>query len=326
MNKRSSAIVCKLVVSVILLFLFSSFYFSRYHNYSKTSAVNKIRKFAIVYPVMHPFFESVTSGAEEAAKLSDCDIVVRAPDIGIHPVDEQIAILNKLISSRVDGIAIGTTDSKKLIPIINKAVSEGIKVICFDTDSPESNRITFIGTNNINAGVHIGEVAVKILNGKGKILCSTGVITQLNLYQRIVGMKQVFKKYPNIKILQIASSKGVPNIAIKNIEDMIKKYPDFDALIGLDSLSGPAAITVWKAMGLKKPLITFDNLPEILDGIKYGQITSSISQNQYLWGKLIIKSLNEACDGDKLPNTIYTKTTELNKSNYKELSVTISNQ
>jgi ribose transport system substrate-binding protein len=104
---------------------------------------------------------------------------------------------------------------------------------------------------------------------------------------------------------------------------MILKHPDFDALIGMDSLSGPAAITIWKAMGLKKVLLTFDNLPDILDGIKYGQITASISQNQYRWGELIIQYLDAACDGKEIPELIYTKTTEINKSNISSVDTSL---
>lgn len=300
MEKKMRSKTFSLLLIFLLIILTTSFYNTKSIQNKNLAVAKKIRTFAIVYPVLHPFFESITMGAEEAAKLSNINLYVKGPDIDNKQVNVQIEILNNLINMKVDGIAIGPTDSALLAPIINKAISRGIKVICFDTDSPQSNRISYIGTNNFEAGKHMGEVLAKLLNKKGKILCSTGISTQLNLIQRINGVKKVLLKYPQMKLIEIESSSGDPNLAIKNIENMVIKHPDFDALIGMESLSGPAAITVWKAMGLKKTLVTFDNMPEVLDGIRYGQITATISQNQYLWGKLIISNLNAACDGVKL--------------------------
>jgi ribose transport system substrate-binding protein len=321
-NTRTSKLLI-LVICLLFSTLSISFVKLKANKTNSNFKFKKIRTFAIVYPVLHPFFESITRGAEEKAKLANCKLIVKGPDIDDFQVKQQMEILNKLIASKVDGIAIGPTDSTLLAPVINKAMDNGIKVICFDTDSPDSKRISYIGTNNIEAGIHMGEVLAKLLNKKGKIICSTGISSQLNLRQRITGVKLAIKKYPEMKILEVESSLGSPITAVKKIETMILKHPDFDALIGMDSLSGPAAITIWKAMGLKKVLLTFDNLPDILDGIKYGQITASISQNQYRWGELIIQYLNAACDGNKIPELIYTKTTEINKSNISSVDTSL---
>ena len=313
-----------IVICILFSNLSASFVKLNINQTNSTLQSKEARTFAIVYPVLHPFFESITRGAEEKAKLANCKLIVKGPDIDNFQVKQQIEILNKLIEMKVDGIAIGPTDSTLLAPIINKAINNGIKVICFDTDSPFSKRISYIGTNNIEAGKHMGEVLAKLLNKKGKVICSTGISSQLNLRQRILGVKLAIQHYPEMKILEVESSLGSPITAVKKIEAMILKHPDFDALIGMDSLSGPAAITIWKAMGLKKILLTFDNLPDILDGIKYGQITASISQNQYRWGELIIQYLNEACDGKKIPKLIYTKTTEINKYNINSVDTSLA--
>lgn len=269
------------------------------------------RTFAIVYPVAHPFFEGVTRSAKETASLLNVDLVIHAPD----NVEQQIQIMNNLIAMKVDGIGIGPTDPAALTPFIDKAVDAGIQIICFDTDAPQSKRLSYIGTNNYLAGQHLGEVVAKLINYEGTIIGSTGISTMLNLKTRIDGLKNVLNKYPNIELLEIRSSDGIPANTLKNIEDMVEAHPDFDALVGVDSLAGSAAVTVWKALGLKQVVVAFDDLPPILDGLANGQITSTISQQQFMWGNLIIQRLNEASDGLDIPLYEDTETVEINWSN-----------
>jgi len=275
--------------------------------------------FAIVYPVAHPFFELVTLGANETEESmeTEIEIIVRAPTT--VSAEEQVDIMDSLINQNVDGIAIGPTDSALLTPVINKAIEAGINVICFDTDAPESERVSYIGTDNFAAGEHLGEVVAESLEEKGSIIISTGLSTMLNLNTRIEGVKAKLKDYPDIEILDIKSSDGIPSKTLTNIEEMVEEYPQFDALVGIDSLSGPAALTVWKAKGVNdKVAITFDDLPKILDGILHKQITSTISQSQYTWGELIVESLYEAHLGNDIVPFQITETTEINSTNIEE--------
>ena len=184
-----------------------------------------------------------------------------------------------------------------MAPVIDDAVNKGIKVVCLDTDCLSSKRLSFIGTDNINAGKHMGEVVAKLLDYSGKVICSQGIPSQLNLQQRLQGVKDIFKKYPRIKIVDIRSGQGDTAKTLVNIEDMTRDHPDFDLLIGMDSFAGPQAVIVWKVKGLRKPVVTFDDLPEIMQGIRDGQITVAIVQKQHQWGSLVVQRLNEACNG-----------------------------
>lgn len=280
---------------------------------SKTTKLEHRLTFGIIYPVAHPFFEAVTLSAKEKAEQMGINIVIQAPDA--TNVAQQIQIFENMIQNNYDGIAIGPTDPIALTPYINRAVENGINVICFDTDAPESKRLSFIGTDNIAAGKHLGDVVARFLNYEGSIIVSSGISTMLNLNARIEGLKEFLGKYPNIKILDIKYSDGIPSKTLHNIENMVDQYPNFDALVGVDSLSGPAAVTVWKATGLNKKVIAFDDLKTILNGIANKQITSTISQQQFKWGELIINTLYQAYQGKEVSTTVYTDTYEVNLGN-----------
>ncbi|UOQ50114.1 substrate-binding domain-containing protein [Gracilibacillus caseinilyticus] len=272
------------------------------------------KTFAIIYPVAHPFFEKVTEAARENAAEVGVKIVIDAPKIA--SAQDQAQILQKYIEQQVDGIAIGATDPEMITPIIDKAVEKNIPVVCFDTDAPSSKRYAYIGTDNYLAGLHLGETVAKHLHYKGDLIVSSGLPTMENLRQRIKGLKAVVERYQGLSIKQISYSNGTAPNTLTNIEKMVDQYPDFDGFVGIDSLAGPAAITVWKAHGLQQKAVTFDDLPIILEGIENGQVTSTISQNQSKWGKLIVQRLSELVNGQEVIEKEFTNTIEIN-NNYQ---------
>lgn len=281
------------------------------------AAPTEERTFAIVFPIVHPFFEPVAEKAQAYADEAGVELLVYAPDK--FDVRQQIEILENLIAMKVDGIAVVPTDSEAVAPIINKALDAGIQVIAFESDIPKSNRKGFQGTDNLKAGRALGEEIGKRLNGEGKIIVATGLPTQLSLNQRLDGMKEVLAdQYPGIEILDIQSGQGDPSITLSVIESMIQAHPDFDVFSGIDATGGPVAAAIWKAKGWTKEdkmIITFDNVPENIQGVKDGIITSLISQKQWTWGDQLIKDLNTLCDGGSVPNYVDTGNIVINIDN-----------
>lgn len=265
------------------------------------------RTFAIVYPIVHPFFQPVTDAAQEYADSIGAKLLTYAPDK--PDARQQVEILENLIAMKVDGIAVVPTDSETVAPIVDKAIAAGIQVIAFESDIPKSNRAGFQGTDNFKAGLALGEEIAKRLNGEGKLIVATGLPTQLSLNQRMDGMKAALAEYPGVEILDIQSGQGDPTITMNVIEGMIQAYPDFDVFSGIDATGGPMAVAVWKAKGWTKDdkmIITFDNVDENIQGVKDGIITSLISQKQWLWGDQLIKDLMTLCDGGSVPNYVDT--------------------
>lgn len=265
------------------------------------------RTFAIVYPIVHPFFQPVTDAAQEYADSIGAKLLTYAPDK--PDARQQVEILENLIAMKVDGIAVVPTDSETVAPIVDKAIAAGIQVIAFESDIPKSNRAGFQGTDNFKAGLALGEEIAKRLNGEGKLIVATGLPTQLSLNQRMDGMKAALAAYPGVEILDIQSGQGDPTITMNVIEGMIQAYPDFDVFSGIDATGGPMAVAVWKAKGWTKDdkmIITFDNVDENIQGVKDGIITSLISQKQWLWGDQLIKDLMTLCDGGSVPNYVDT--------------------
>ena len=274
--------------------------------------------YAVVFPIVHPFFEPVGEDAVEFGNEYGWDVIIRAPEHADYRL--QIEIMEELIDLGVDGIAIGPTDPNELVDVINKALEKGIKVICFETDAPLSKRMGYVGTNNYNAGRHMGYVIGQTLGTNGQILILTGLSTQLSLNERIRGIEEYLaENYPGIIILDTQSSEGDMQKAITVTKEMIDNHPDFDAIIGIDATAGPAAITVWKEKHLKandnKIIITFDDMPDNLQGLRDGYIKAIVSQRQNTWGQGVLLLLNSLVEGRSIPDYTDTGSIEITLQN-----------
>ena len=101
---------------------------------------------------------------------------------------KQKEILESYITQRVDGIAISSLNGDFLTDTINRAIDAGIPVITWDSDAPKSKRIAFYGVDDLASGRIMGEQAIKLLNGKGKVALITS-LGATNLQNRLNGVQ-----------------------------------------------------------------------------------------------------------------------------------------
>lgn len=267
-----------------------------------------VRTFGIIYPMAHPFYEMITELAERVAKPHGIQLIVKAPD-EIN-LEQQIRMMETMIKQKVSGIAIDPIDPEALTPAINKAVQAGIPVICFESDAPGSNRLTFIGADPFQEGIRMGEMLSLHLKSKGMILIESGT-AKMNLFsRRLEGLLHYVKHQTEIQVLETRYNEGLSEQALKDLEGMIDEHPHFDALVNLDIISSSASILFWKATGLNRSVLAIGLTPEVKEALINGQMVSVLSENEQQWGTLLIDHLLMAAEGKPLPSWIDTGMTE----------------
>ncbi|MCM8746849.1 substrate-binding domain-containing protein [Thermomicrobium sp. CFH 73360] len=129
----------------------------------------------MVPKLVHPFFEDVRKGGEQKAKELGVDFQWVAPQQA-DPA-QQVSMIEDLIRKKVHAISISPNEPKSVEPVIAEGMKQGILMMTFDADSPNSQRVMYIGTDNKAAG----RTMVKLLNGQGKVGIITGGLGALNL-------------------------------------------------------------------------------------------------------------------------------------------------
>jgi ribose transport system substrate-binding protein len=86
-------------------------------------------------------------------------------------VSTQVNQVEDLIAKKVAGIVLNPMDGNAVVPVLGKARDAGIPVVIVDSPVAKGHDdlyITFVGTDNFNAGVQAGKQMGQALGNKGK--------------------------------------------------------------------------------------------------------------------------------------------------------------
>jgi hypothetical protein len=122
----------------------------------------------------NPVFTTTREAAKEAAAELGVELIWTASQRA--DAAEQVAVIESLIQKKVDAIGISVNDPTALKDVIDKAVEAGIVISTWDSDSSDSKRLFYLGTDNYAGGVQCGELMKGLLPDGGKVTILTGVI------------------------------------------------------------------------------------------------------------------------------------------------------
>jgi ribose transport system substrate-binding protein len=181
-----------------------------------------------------------------------------------------------------------------MAPDIDAAIQAGIPVLTLDSDAPNSKRLLFVGTDNYHAGALGGELATKLLNGKGNVVIFT-MPAQSNLNERLQGYKSVFDSHPGIKIMQTIDIQGDPTKAFDGAKELIDKKEKVDAFICLEAIACPEVgeVVSRQNMGGKITIIAMDTDQRTISLIQKGVISATIAQKPFTMGYFGVKMVAE---------------------------------
>ena len=168
-----------------------------------------------------------------------------------------------------------------------------------DADAPNSNRVMYIGTDNVAAGRQAGELMKKALPDGGTAMLFVGTMDAANARERSQGIKEAIEG-SGIEIIDIRTDGGDQTKAKANAEDTLTKYPDIDLLVGLWAYNTPQIYNAVKAAGKegKVKIVGFDEDQQTLKGITDGDILGTVVQQPYEFGYQSIIKMAKYIDGD----------------------------
>lgn len=269
--------------------------------------------------VGHPYWADVEKGVVKAGEEIGCKAIFSGPTQA--DTNQQISLIENYMATGLDGLAISANDPTALIPLIRKSLDAGIPTIMFDADSPNSDRLMYIGTDNIVGGKMLGAEVIKRLNGEGKVQLITAGLAALNLNQRMDGMRDAAKG-TKIQLLGPEAHQENLDVAYNIVENVVTANPDLKAIYMTSGVH--VAAKALKDMGKKPGEImlfgfdVFDPQPQL---IREGWITAVVSQRPMLMGELSVKWLVDMNLGKKTPpesGILDTGTILVTKDNLEE--------
>lgn len=261
--------------------------------------------FALVPKLLdNPVFNYARVGAEKRAKeMGNVTILWRAPQEA--DAAKQVEILEGLVALKVDGIAVSCNEPNALKPAIDKAVAAGIPVITFDSDSPDSKRLTYYGINDVECGRLLGEQLARETGAKGDVVMLTGVLGAFNLEERMRGVREALHSRKRMRIVQTVACDDDIAKAVSLIESTQRARPDLAgwALVGGWPLFARGALDAVDTA--KTKVASWDALPPEWAYLESGKVNVLLGQRVFHWGAESVNLLARAAAGATLPRHTY---------------------
>jgi fructose transport system substrate-binding protein len=126
---------------------------------SSSSGSGSVKVGLITKTETNPFFVKMKDGAQKEASAKGASLMSAAGKFDGDNASQVTAIEN-MVAAGVKGIMITPSDTKAIIPAIQKARAKGVLVIALDTPTdPQSAVDALFATNNFTAGELIGKYA-----------------------------------------------------------------------------------------------------------------------------------------------------------------------
>ena len=240
-----------------------------------------------------PYWKAAAAGFQAAGAEYGVSVDTRGP-AGLNPQAE-VDEFNAMVARKPAGILVSVANSTLMQPAIDAAIAAGIPVITIDSDSPESKRLYFIGTNNREAGRLGGAHVAAQLNGKGNVVFFTNP-GQPNLDERLKGYNDIFAGYPGIKVVEVFDIKADAGTALDQAGVYLARTgaAKVDGFICLDSRSGVNVAEAFKRRNVTdRMLVAMDVDTDTLALVGDGTIDSTISQKPYTMAFMGLKALDD---------------------------------
>jgi ribose transport system substrate-binding protein len=265
---------------------------------SEQAAQPRKMRFAVIPKALDiPVFNYAKIGADRAAaEFGDVEVLWNAP-----PSADQLKqkeILESYITQRVDGIAISALNGDFLTETINRAMDAGIPVITWDSDAPASKRIAFYGVDDLASGRILGEEAIKLLNGKGKVALITS-LGAANLQNRLNGVKEALAKAPGIEVVETYDIKEDVIRCAEIIATGSRRYPDLGAWISVGGWPVFTRNALASVDPSKTKVISFDTISPALDLLRENKVQVLLGQKYFGWGSESVRLLRDIKNGKR---------------------------
>ena len=186
----------------------------------------------VVKNLGNPFFEAAEKGGKEAAEELGAEFIFQGPST--PTAEGQIEIIDALIAQKVDVIAITANDPDALVPVCQKAMDAGIKVVTWDSAVSPEGRDIFVNQADMEA---IGRIQVQMvaemIDYEGQIAVLSAASTMANQNTWIEWMKEELKdpKYENMELVTVVYGDDLREKSYTEAQGLFKSYPDLKGII-----------------------------------------------------------------------------------------------
>jgi ABC-type sugar transport system substrate-binding protein len=220
------------------------------------------------------FVERVYPSLEAFAR--DFNVTVRVAGPTTDDLAAFIATVETECAAKPAGVIVVGGWDQSLQEPVNKCLEMKVPVVVTDGDLPNSNRLSYVGTNWYNLGVLMAEYQIAEHERRGLTSGKVAILSPIsfqNMQEAREGIKDTLEG-TSIEIVAIEDNESNASIAAQKTASVLAAYPDLTGIFGLDSESPPGIVAALDEAGKSGELIVTVNEAglEFYNNIKEGKV------------------------------------------------------
>lgn len=184
--------------------------------------------------------EAQAAAAAWADKGVKVEVVVQSGNVDVQG---QIGHVRNFINQGVDAIIINPNNPTAFDPVFAQAKARDILVIATDAEVSSKDAI-YVGIDQKAWASQSAQWLADTLGGKGNVVAINGIAGNPANELRVAGYREVFAKYPDIKVLNEANASWDQAQGQQAMQNLLATYPGINGVWVQDGMADGA----WRAI------------------------------------------------------------------------------
>ena len=258
-----------------------------------TKAAAQDFKYAFVGAMTHPYYNPFPQAFKDAEKdFNTGPIEWQLPQKFDQTVQNQL--VDGLVAKGYNLIGFQVADPVAGNVQMQKVVDQGIPVVTFagcpDQPSPstyclatDTGQSAYIATKNL----------IELMGGKGNIVHLSGFVADVNTKKRMGGVEKAVAESPDVKLIQTITDIDSAETAQNAVSSLLAaKRSEINGIVATAYNPSVAVANEMRSLDEKNiKSVLIDSDPIVIDAIKDGYVSGTMSQNPYGQAYLGVYSL-----------------------------------
>lgn len=265
----------------------------------------------------HPYGAVTVDRTEAAAEyFPNMELIVAD---GRSDPTLQASQVEDLIARDIDVLIVSPADAEALVPSVERAMEAGIKVIAADREVGV-DVLSYIGSDNVEAGHVAGQNVVDMLGGEGKVLEIQGSLGASPTIDRHAGFTSAIEG-TDIEVLGSPNGDYNRQTALEVMEDYLQRYGpgEIDAIFTHDDEMALGALQAIEEAGREDEIVIqgIDGMQEALEAIDAGRYDGTVVYPITAPDHVVAAA--KACAGEEIPSRIVLDSMLVTEDNVKDI-------
>jgi ribose transport system substrate-binding protein len=263
----------------------------------------------------NPFFVSMRSGAQQAAKDQGVQLLVA--DAQNDSATQQDDVQN-FVTQQVDAILVNPVDPKAIVPAIQAANQANIPVLCLDRGASGGEVETLIASDNVKGGMIAGEEMLELV-GSGNIAQLEGIPGTDPARDRGQGFEQAISAQDDVELVASQTANFNRAEGLNVTENILQANPDIKGIFAQnDEMALGAVRALGGRAGSDVKVVGFDGIEDALKAIQSGKMNATVAQQPDKIGSLGVENAMKVIDDRSVAKNIPVEVKLVTKDNVSQ--------